>query len=325
MPNPTLNWRAVAPVTLAANTTVGILDALFTAGTSATYADGSARTPGTGSAWTWNRDTGGGVNVASYGTPPTNALSMRYIVAGATTLPGSGPTMIATGGDTNAINRLNIGMVKNAGTYAGWNLAAPFTSGQFSGYANVSPATTAVTYATLYYWECQEAFVCQLFIAAGTQGYPFGGGAFLDPLASGISAESDGRNYSIMSNGNSGFMSTSWISTLSASGPWNGDTASNASRFWQFNPGLSTLVAAKRMATGVSTTTLLSPGGEIPLVPHFHFYAPTTGLYLGALREVDLTRAARTGQRVLTGGGAPVGYVLSSQTGADQQSAALMH
>lgn len=323
MPNPTLNWRAVAPVTLAANTTVGILDALYTAGTAATYADGSARTPGSGSAWTWNRDTTPGVNVASYGTPPTNALGMQYIVAGATTLPGSGPTMISP--DTNAINRVNIGMVKNAGAYAGWNLAAPFTTGQFSGYANVSPATTTVTYTTLYYWECQEAFICQLFIAAGTQGYPFGGGAFLDPLASGVSAESDGRNYSIMSNGNTGFMSTSWIATLSAIGPWNGDTASNSCRFWQFNPGASTVTAAKRMATGVSTTTLLSPGGEIPLVPHFHFYAPTTGQYLGVLREVDLTRAARTGQRVLDGGGAPVGYVLSSQTGADQQSAALMH
>jgi hypothetical protein len=319
---PTQNWRAVAPVTLTANTTVGILDALFTAGTAATYADGSARTPGSGSAWTWQRDTGGGVNVASYGTPPTNALNMRYIVAGATTLPGTGPTMIAP--DTNAVNRVNIAMVKNAGAYAGWNLAAPFTSGQFSGYANVSPATTAVTYATLYYWECQEGFVAELFIAAGTQGYVFGGGAFLDPLtAASASAESDGRTYSIFSSGNATFVSTTWISNLASVGPWSGDTAANSQRFWQFLPGVPAVTAVRRVSTGISATTLVSPGGEFPAIPQFHFYSLSSNQYLGALRQVVLTRAARSGQRWASGG-STVGYILSAQTTADQQACALL-
>lgn len=322
---PTLNWRYCAPVTLGANTTVGILDALYTAGTAATYNDGTARTPGTGSAWTWNRDTGGGSNVASYGTPPVNALGMQYIVAGATVLPGSGPTMITLGGDTNAINRLNIGMNKNAGAYAGWNLAAPFTSGTFSGYANVSPATTTVTYATLHYWESQEGFVAQLFTAAGTQGYAFGGGAFLNPLTTGGSnAESDGRVYSITSTGSATFMSTSWISGLANNGPFRGSSVASDTRFWQFIPGTGALVQPRRISTGISTTTFISPGGEFPSVPQFHFANNVTGEYLGCLREVAMTRAARTGQR-WSNGPATVGYILSAQSAADQQCCVLLY
>jgi hypothetical protein len=323
---PTLNWRYCAPVTLAANTTVGMLDALFTAGTAATYNDGSARTPGSGSAWTWARDTGGGVNVASYGTPPVNALNMRYIAAGATVLPGTAPTMIAP--DTNVINRINLGMNKNSGAYAGWNLAAPFTSGNFSGYVNVAPATTIVTYTTLYYWECQEGFIAQFANAAGTQLYTLGGGAFIDPLASGaLNAESDGRVYSITSTGNSTFVSTAWLSNLASVGPWSGSTAAGGQRFYQFYPGKGTLDLPLRISTataGAVGATSVSPGGEFPAIPQFHFYSQNSSQYLGCLRQVNITRAARTGQ-TWTDAGTPVGYILSAQTAADQQCAVLMY
>lgn len=326
---PTLNWRYCSPVTLSANTTVGILDALYTAGTAATYADGSARTPGTGSAWTWNRDTGSGVNVASYGTPPVNALNMQYIVAGATTLPGSGPTMIATGGDTNVVNRVNIGMNKNSGSYAGWNLAAPFTSGLFSGYANVSPVTTSVTYTTLYYWECQEAFMAQLVIAAGTQVYSFGGGAFVEPLSSAaLNAETDGRVYSITSTGNASFQSTAWLANISTLGPWNGSISAGGQRFWQFIPGSGSLANVSRISTAtaaaVASSLNVSPGGEFFAIPQFHFINSVSSQYLGTLRQIYVTRGARTGQRWASGG-TTVGYILAASSAADQQAVVLTY
>lgn len=321
---PTVNWRYCAPVALAANTTVGILDALWTAGTAAVYNDGTARTPGVGSAWTWARDTGGGVNVASYGTPPTNALGMAYIVAGATVLPGSGPTMISP--DTNAINRVNIGMNKNAGAYAGWNLAAPFTSGTFSGYANACLATTSVTYATLHYWECQESFVVQLQTAAGTAGYGFGGGALVDPLsASTVNAESDGRVYAITATAAAPTaISTTWISVPGGTGLFNGNTTPSTPRFYQFRPGSATLDTLQRMASGVSTTTFVAPGGEFPAVPLFHFSMAASNQYAGCLRQIVVTRAARTGQR-WANGGATVGYIFAAQSAADQQCCALLY
>jgi hypothetical protein len=253
---------------------------------------------------------------------------MQYIVAGATTLPGSGPSMISLGGDTNAINRVNIGMNKNSGAYAGWNLAAPFTSGTFSGYANVSPSTTVATYTTLYYWECQEAFMAQLTIAAGTQMYAFGGGAFIDPLSSAaVSSETDGRVYSITSTGNSTFQSTSWLANIGTIGPWNGDAGAGGQRFWQFQPGTGTLVRPSRISTataGAVTATSVSPGGEFFALPQFHYINATSNQYLGCLRQINVTRAARTGQR-WANGGTTVGYILSASTAADQQSAVLMY
>jgi hypothetical protein len=326
MPLPTVNWRYCAPVTLAANTTVGMLDALYSAGTAATYQDGSARTPGSGSAWTWNRDTGAGVNVASYGTPPVNALTMQYIVAGATALPAPAPTMVAP--DTNVINRINIGMNKNSGAYAGWNLAAPFTSGTFSGYASAAVVTTSVTYTTLYYWECQEGFLAAFTNAAGTQVYVCGGGALLDPAATSAgSAESDGRVYSILSTGNSTFMSTLWLSTAAGNGPFKGSTAAGGNRFYQFLPGgsgLRYLIPISTVTAAATAVTFVSPNGEFPAVPQFHFYDGNSNVYLGYLREVDYTRAARLGQR-WANGGTTVGYILGPTVAADAQCCALMY
>jgi hypothetical protein len=320
---PTVNWRYCAPVTLAANTTVGILDALYTAGTAATYNDGTARTPGTGSAWTWNRDTSGGVNVASYGVAPLNPLSMSYIVAGATVLPGSGPTMISP--DSNAINRVNIGMNRSSGAYAGWNLAAPFTSGLFSGYGNACPATTSVTYATLYYWECQESFVVQLVNNVGTAAYGFAGGALVDPLsASSVNAESDGRVYSFCSTGNTSAIGSTWISSLAATGLFNGGNVANVSRFYQFVPGSGAVNVLQRIGTSLSATTLVSPNGEFPAMPAFHYFNLTSKQYMGALRQVVVTRAARTGQR-WANGGVTVGYIYGTQPASDAQCCALLY
>ena len=73
MPLPTLKWRAFTPVTLSANTTVAILDAIYNNGLAATYADGTARAaPGTAgsTSWTWNRESPAGVTVSAYGSPP---------------------------------------------------------------------------------------------------------------------------------------------------------------------------------------------------------------------------------------------------------------
>ena len=83
---------------------------------------------------------------------PDAMIPTTYIVAGASALPGSGPTMATANGatpDANAINRLNLGMVKNPGAYTTWSAANPFTTGNFSGYGCVSPATTAISTGTI--------------------------------------------------------------------------------------------------------------------------------------------------------------------------------
>ena len=76
MPLPALNWRFVGGLAFTPGSINAGLDALYTLGTATTYADGTTRTPGTGSAWTWLREVSG-VTVAAYGNPPTNALNFR--------------------------------------------------------------------------------------------------------------------------------------------------------------------------------------------------------------------------------------------------------
>lgn len=345
MPLQTLTWRAFPPVVLAANTTAAIMDAIFTnATTVVTYADGSARaapgTPGSTS-WTWAREQNAGVTVATYGTPPPVVapdvtIPTSYIIAGASTLPGSGPTMLNTLGvtpvDTNAINRLNIAMVKNPGAYvgggSGWAAANPFTTGSFSGYVNVSQATTAVTYVTLRMWECQEAFMCQLLTAAGAASYPFGGGALIDPLStSAADAETDGRLYTITSVGSGGAMSTTLLSNVVATqyGPFLGRTGANNSRFQVFQPGLATTIPATRLGAYDSlSATLTSPNGDLPKIPFPLYYTAASTAFgsinngAGQLRSIFITRnslAATT----WTNGATTVGYLLgSNQTAAAQ-------
>jgi len=332
---PTLTWRAFTPVTLSANTTVAILDAIYTNGLAVTYADGSARAaPGTvgSTSWTWARESPAGVTVSAYGTPPQPTgpdamIPTTYIVAGASALPGSGPTMISP--DVNAINRLMLGMVKNPGAYTNWNAANPFTSGSFSGYATLSPATTTITYVTLYMWECQEAWVAVLANAGGTQTYVMGGGAFVNALSTAaLNAESDGRCYSITTTGATQFVGNTWISSISGVvGPFRGTTAANGSRWYQFAPGTGTLRTIIRMTSGAAgalVSASVSPGGEFPYIPMFDMIDATSQNYMGELRQIGATRSARTGQR-WSNGGTIVAYILSAQTGTDREAAALLY
>jgi hypothetical protein len=158
--------------------------------------------------------------------------------------------------------------------------------------------------------------------------YVFGGGAFVDPAAtSASSAESDGRVYSIISTGNAAAMSATWLSGAASIGPFRGTSAGGDSRFYQFLPGGSGVRVLRPIgvsAAGAVTASLVSPNGEFPTVPQFHFYDNTSNaVYLGYLREIYTTRAARLGQK-WTNGLTTVGYILAPQTQADAQACVLM-
>lgn len=327
MPLPTQNWRAVTPVALASGTTVSTLDTLYTIGQSGTYSDGSGRTPGTGSAWTWARQQPLGVTEACWGVPPTNALNMGYIVAGSATA-GLTPQMMS-GIDSYANNNILIAMNKNSGSPVNlvnaWNVAGPtnpFGAGQFSGY---NLGGTSTTNGTMYYWECQEAFIVQVVSAAGAS-YVFGGGAFIDPYSTGTgNAESDGRLYSIISTGSG----RTWATTWSASGLDNSygafkgrDLAGKGlnSRFSVFNVGAVNTCRQAMMAQYITTaTSYLAPGGEVPYLPYSVCASASTNApaapFLGELRNIFFTRAAAAGQ-VVSNGGVVQGYILSPQSTA---------
>ena len=331
MPLPTLNWRAVTPAAVTLGTTTGLLDVLYNIGQAVTYSDGSARAPGTGSAWFWGRQQVGGNTEACWGVPPTNPLNCGYIVAGSATA-GLTPTQNSSEGAYVA-NLLMVAMNKNSGSPVNlanlWTNAAPFGAGQFSGYIN---GGSGLTNGQLYYWECQEAFLIQLVAAGGTS-YCLGGGAFIDPRnSSAANCETDGRIYSVTSTGGGRTWATNWTqSNLAAAyGVFKGRTSAvaSASRCVSFAPGSATSNVIMFNMLSVPDVSWISPGGEIPFFPvnitaSLANGSPTNP-YFGELRNVYFMRSATAGQLV-TNGGVVQGYVLAPATTSTQAALVLKY
>jgi hypothetical protein len=300
-----LNWRYLPPVTLKVGYTIfDYIDAIYQMGISTEYADGSPRVPGTGSAWTWTRDTTlvPGSTTAAIGIPPINSLGMAYIVAGdtvaraavmnsETAYPGGGPI---------------VGMNKNSGVYNSWIAANPMTSGQFYGFIKAPLLSTFTGTAfpqLLQMLECEEGFLVTWNRLDAAGQVSFGGGAMIDPLsAAALNAETDGRLYSYFSSGASNFMSVNWLDTT-ATGNWLLSTASNSAPHW-FTANVGA-VATSRVTNKVGafatiTNTLVAPNGEIPQIP-LSAYFTASGQYAGQLRAMNVTKPYLSGAEVAQG------------------------
>lgn len=212
MANPTLNWRFVGTQTFTAGSLAGALDALYTLGTKATFNDGTTRTPGTGSAWTWAREQTSGTTVACHGNPPTNALGMRYIIAGSTSSVAY--TLLAPDTAT-ATGLLVAAMQKGAGTYTTWGSATPFTNAGFSGYWRATRAFGTIAYDSVSLMESQEGCVVQFAQASTGSTSTNCLGAMFDPLGSTTNqSETDGRVYSLIAAGANSVTSSSWLGNV---------------------------------------------------------------------------------------------------------------
>lgn len=313
MPLPTLNWKRLAPVAIGAANVNSMMDALFTAGTAATYADGSARTPGSGSAWTWSRDTTNalqpGATTAAYASPPTvTALNQRIIWAGSTAAPTAMPMYSGVQVDTAVANALYCSVAKNAGAYSNWNSATPFTSGQFLGFARASIPMATATWTSVSMWECQEAVAVQWTRVAPNVNTSINVcGAFIDPGAT-ANGESDGRLYGIATTGNNNYAAAAfWSAGNDALFQDNG--VANHNRFGMFVPGSATTERYLRFASIAPTNAFLSRDGDIPLIPWWCTNA--SGQVPAVLREIRLCRDTISGL-TLQNAGVPKGYTLSA-------------
>lgn len=299
-----LNWRLLPPYTLKVGFTIfDYIDGVYQMGASTEYADGSARVPGTGSAWTWTRDQAlvPGSTTAAIGVPPINSLAMSYIVAGDTTVRT--PTMNT---DTYAINAPLIGMNKNSGVYNSWVNAAPMTSGQFYGFMRAPTLTTfsgAAFPQVLMLVECEEGFLIAWNRTDAAGQVVFGGGAFIDPLsAAALNAESDGRLYSYVTSGGTNFVAVNFIDSGN-NGNWLAGVASSGlSHFFTANVGAVTTSrnTAKIGNYGNITNSFVAPNGEIPQIP-LSAYFTASGQYAGQLRAMNVTKNYLTGAEVAVG------------------------
>jgi len=311
MPLPTLNWRRLAPVALTANTVNDMLSAVYTAGTAVTYADGSTRTPGKDCAWTWAQDTTNalqpGATTAAYASPPlATALNQQVIFAGSTAAPTAMPVYQT---DTRAAGLVYASVIKNAGAYSNWNSATPFTTGNCLGFARSAVTQRIAAFTTMNMWESQEAVAVQYSrVAPNVNTSITVAGAFLDPGSGTGNSESDGRLYGLTTSGNNNYCSATFWGSSADALFWDIGVA-NQNRFGQFVPGSASVATYRRFGTYTPSATLLSLGGEVPLVPIY--VATVLGTTPAVLRQMFLTRDTLS-NLTLQNGGVPEGYTLGA-------------
>ena len=323
MPLPTLNWRRLAPVTLAANTVNSMLDAIYTAGTAVTYADGSTRTPGTDCAWTWSRDTTNalqtGATTATWGTPPTSfpsvtnpgtVIPQTVIWAGSTAAPTNTLQYTSTTSDARLADIIYVGQCKSPGAYSDWNTATPFTSGQFTGFATAAPLPSAAVWGQMQMYESQEAVVVQFWRASAVATASSIAGAFIDPnSASSLVSETDGRLYGLSSSGSNNYNSSTFLSATSSALFYEASVSTN-SRCGFFSPGTATINGLRRFGSFTPGTTTVSPNSDIPLLP---LYAASISTFVvPRFREIFIVRDLLSAQRIQVSS-VDYAYVLGSQ------------
>lgn len=325
MPLTPTSFKYVGMGTFAAGSVSGALDALYALGTATTYSGGAARTPGSGSAWTWAREQLAGVTEAAYGTPPTNALTFKYIIGGSTTARAYTFLAPDTGTQTNA---LVYGMARGAGAFTSWFNAQPFTSG-FSGYWRGTRLFGTVAYDRVHLWESQEQVVA--LFAEGATGVTssIALGAWIDPMAttSTTGEETDGRVYLMSGTGSTANMSaTMWTEyfTAAATGIFSHGTGNGVAHCGVFNIGTTTIIPVARVLTPGGSAAFppawTSRSGEIPRLPIPMAQANST--FWGMLRSCWYTRDAVAGN-VWRNGGADVGYIVGASTTTAQDACVL--
>ena len=324
---PTQNWRMLQPVFVGPtnNATTGgiagVLDAIYTMGTAVTYADGSARTPGAGSAWTWNKDNttfATGATTACYATPPTTtAINQQIIVAGTSSVAGAVWKQLV---DARAINWLYAGTAKNTGAYTSWNNATtPFTVGDFTGFA-FGGSTAALSIAQgyiVYMVECQESVAVYIHcVTTANFTGVFVMGAFVDPLSTdALNAESDGRLYGVSTPGAQGRLGSNWLTLLGGSGVggtiFDHSVSAGFAHCVVFTPGAGTVLPVNRLISPTIGSEFVSRNGDLPQVP---LQVTTGGLFLGQLRQTFITRDSPS-MTAWESGGVIRGYLLGGPLG----------
>lgn len=318
MPLPALNWRYVgAAVPAVANSVPSALDALYTLLNSATYYNGAARVPGTGSAWTWLQESPAGTTVANYGAPPVNALNMRYLVAGSA---GAVAYPLASPDTATFVNAIVCEAVQNAGSpYTTWSSATPFTTGLISGYWRAT-TNLATTIGSVAYWESQEACFIQFVTAGGTTRY-IAFGALFDPLVyvPGVTCQTDNRMYFMFCSGSSSAVSNTWLSSGSADGNMVGggtNTANQAHGGYFVADGSGSFGGALiRAFTYTPNTALLTLGGEAVVIPFSTNRGLNTTPFVGMSREFGIIKDTIS-RTVWSNAGTDLGYVVGANTTA---------
>lgn len=289
---PELNYKYIGKFTVGISNAQNCLSAITTAFASNTYADGSSRSMGIGSAWTpatvTSSSAGSFVPIAVSLSPVSSSISQRIIYAGGqTTNISPAPTML--GSDTNSVsnNRLIFGLAKNTvnGTYVNWSNSNPYTSGSFTGYLGFCNASSV---GFIHAYESQDTVMVIAELNNNTVQISLAG-ALLDPeTTTAGNSESDGKIYGIFSSGYTGPATIINGGNIGAQTflMYGGVTAGYA-KGYIFNFGSSAVLLSTNRSSGAYLTNLKNTTGEF-IRQQIYMEAGSGGNFYGRLREITM-------------------------------------
>lgn len=326
----TLEWRKLPIVAI--STTSSVSDLLKTVNnmlTGSTYFDGSARTVGSGSAWSGSilYTTGSNTEAIRCDPPFKTALSQSVIFVGRSStgaVSGGTPTM-ATNENAFATGNLYAALSKNSSNFTNWTGSTPMgVSSSFSGYLLMISSVSNLVSSKVTIYESKEALVVtvgNVSINPATN-YAIVAGALIDPQQTVTSseAESDNRLYSILRSGNTG-IDTTFYSSIG--GFLDHSASGTSAKYIYFTPQSSTTNTATVLKQTTTATTnqipnLSSITGKLVKLPIYYTQASTPYSFLGTMRDSYMTRNSVNNLVFRDGSSNIIGFVLSaSETSAN--------
>lgn len=290
-------WKYVGSTVPATGSIADLLTALQAIGASATYYDGSARTPGSGVAGTWTSHLDTGVVAAVDLAPVGNTFSVRHLFAGFAS--AKAPTM--GGGDSWTTSQVLYGLCRNVGAYSDWTAALPFTSGLFSGYMRCPPAGSI---ARVHLWECLDGAIIGWQVTASGRMYYTLVGELLDPgvnaATSPLSAEAGTNTRFYIGTSNQTPAVATWSTSGSNEWFYSGG-GSNQPHNFVVGVGTVALVAVRRLpdtlALGIPALTADADFVSMPF-----WLVEDTAKRIYKMREIQLGPQVQTPLRATAAG-----------------------
>ena len=318
---PALQWRKLPVVTI--SSAISSSDYLRTINdmlTGSTYFDGSARTVGSGSAWSSSIafTTGSNVEAVLCYPPFRTQLSQSVlIVTKATSGAASGGTPTMATNDASLIaGGLQVGLSKNSGNFTNWTGSTPMgISSSFTGYTQMT-AVALYTYASnkITIYESKEALILNIGNSSTpTINYFVMCGALYDPqqTTTSVDAELDNRLYGILRGIYNSSIGPSFLSN--ASDFIDHNTSTSLCKHVMFTPQQSTLktiLCTKFNASNFNNAGFISNTGKLVKLP-LYFVDSTTGNFQGTLRDVYAIRASANNLIFRDGSSNIVGFTIS--------------
>lgn len=277
----TLTWRELPTQTVSTATVDAYLTAIAAAVASTTYKDGSARTPGSGAAW--SRTTSGSPVESIVLTDPSSAIDSKVLIAGKS---AATPKMLSP--DTWLANALHVGHGPDGGTVTTWDGTGtndPLGAGKrFSGYTRFSAACTGGT-GFVVVIESAEGLAIVVKIGASWYGVLIN--ALIDPQSTAAArCEADGRVYALFTTSSTALSSAFDSTNVGFLVGHSGTAGSN--HCYYLVPRTSTWRAVQRIAYRISAAasgTYKAADGAFVL-PDIQVEDTSTDNWIGVLREI---------------------------------------